>query len=167
MKFIYIFIILFVNIFTVKAQEMAMDHSHMPISIPANAKVPALSLYISRDIMSGYNLSLKLQRYHLTPPPEALSMDDLMGISIDTDSNFIEGHAHLYVNGIKIQRVYGENIHLPQKLFKAGVNTISITLNNHGHMYWTANDKKIIATLFVNQDKSPFVTYKFESFPAN
>jgi hypothetical protein len=165
MKLIYSFIILFVSIFTVEAQEMAMDHSHMPISVPANTKTPALSLHISKDLMSGYNLILKLQQYHLTPPPEALSMDELMGVSIDANSQFIEGHAHLYINGIKIQRVYGENIHLPQHLFKTGVNTISITLNNHGHMYWVANDKKIIATLFVNQDKTPFITYKFESFP--
>jgi hypothetical protein len=115
--------------------------------------------------MSGYNLTLKLQQYNLTPPPKALSMDDLMSVSFNAKSNFIEGHAHLYINGIKIQRIYGENVHLPQKLFKTGINTISITLNNHGHMYWVADNKKIIATLFINQDNTPFVTYKFESFP--
>jgi hypothetical protein len=32
-------------------------------------------------------------------------------------------------------------------------------------MYWVAKDKKVVATLYVDQDKTPFVTYIFESFP--
>jgi hypothetical protein len=148
----------------VAAQQM-MDHSHMPINVPAKAITPALSLHLNEDAMSGYNLTLALQQYTLMPPPEGLPMAELMTAYVDSSSSVIEGHAHLYINGVKIQRVYGKNIHLPQSLFKEGLNTISVTLNNHGHMYWVANDKKIVATLYVNQAKSPFVTYKFESFP--
>lgn len=165
MKFIIGFILLFVNIFNVTGQEMVMDHSHMPINVPTNAKIPALSLHLSKDAMSGYNLTLQLQRYELMPPPEGFSMADLMSATTSPSSGFIEGHAHLYINGVKIQRIYGENIHLPDSLFKSSVNTISVTLNNHGHMYWVAKDKKVVATLYVDQDKTPFVTYIFESFP--
>ena len=165
MKFIVSFILLFVSIFNVTGQEMVMDHSHIPINVPTTAETPALSLHLTKDAMSGYNLTLNIQKYTLIPPPEALSMSEMMNPTINAVSGFIEGHAHLYINGVKIQRVYGKNIHLPQALFKSGINTVSVTLNNHGHMYWVAKEKKVLATLYVNQDKTPFITYKFESFP--
>jgi len=168
MKFISIFIILFISSFNVTGKEMAiMDHSHMPINLPENTPVPALSIQLNQDAMSGYNLALTLQRYTLIPPPASvLSMSDLMVATINKTSGFIEGHAHLYINGTKIQRIYGENIHIPQTHFKTGINTVSVTLNNHGHMYWVANKKKILATLYIDQAKTPFITYQFESFPA-
>jgi hypothetical protein len=65
----------------------------------------------------------------------------------------------------KIQRVYGENVHLPEALFKQGANSISVTLNNHGHMAWTMAGKKIIATLYVGSVLSAEIKHKFESFP--
>jgi len=165
MKFIVSFTLLFVSVFNVTGQEVVMDHSHMPINVPTTAEIPALSLHLTKDAMSGYNLALNIQKYTLIPPPEVLSMPEMMNSTINATSGFIEGHAHLYINGVKIQRVYGKNIHLPQGLFKEGINTVSVTLNNHGHMYWVAKDKKILATLYINQDKTPFITYKFESFP--
>ena len=166
MKYICVFILLFINIFNVSAEEVMMDHSHMPIDVPDTVAVPALSLHIVKDIMSGYNLTLKVQRYTLIAPPEDISsMMGLMEAHINKKSGFIEGHAHLYVNGIKIQRIYGEHIHIPQNLFKNGINTVSVTLNNHGHMYWVADGKQVLATLYVNEAQTPFVTYQFESFP--
>lgn len=169
MKFICIFILFFLSSFNAVGQQenvMIMDHSHMPINVPAKTPIPALSLQLNKDAMSGYNLILTLQHYHLIPPPpNVLSMADLMKVAVSDSSGFIEGHAHLYVNGRKIQRVYGENVHIPQEHFKKGINTVSVTLNNHGHMYWVANKKKILATIYVDQSKTPFITYQFESFP--
>ena len=166
MKFICFFILLFVHSFTVIAEEVVMDHSHMPINIPVNIATPALSLHLAKDAMSGYNLTLQLQRYTLIPPPEVISsMKELMKVSINKETGFVEGHAHLYVNGIKVQRIYGEHIHISETLFKNGINTVSVTLNNHGHMFWVANDKKVLSTLYVDINKKNFVTYKFESFP--
>lgn len=166
MKFIYIYILLLGSIFNASAEEIIMDHSHLPINVPADSPIPALSLYLVKDLMSGYNLTLKVQRYTLIPPPEDISsMMGLMEARINPKSGFIEGHAHLYINGIKIQRIYGEHIHIPQHLFKNGINTVSVTLNNHGHMYWVSEGKQILSTLYVNADKTPFVTYQFESFP--
>lgn len=83
----------------------------------------------------------------------------------DPDSGFVEGHAHLYVNGTKVQRVYDRDIHLPASLFQAGVNQISVTLNNHGHMHWTQDGRQLIATLFINPQAAQAVIYRFESFP--
>lgn len=175
-----LFLIALILVNSVKAQEissqsnvepstkaMKMDHSHMPIAVPSEVLTPALSLALTKDAMSGYNLTLKTARYSLTPPPEGQTMAQMMGVALNDTTGFVEGHAHLYINGIKIQRVYGHNIHLPSKLFKAGINNISVTLNNHGHMYWTASDKKILATLYINEAKTPFISYEFASFPVN
>lgn len=149
-----------------QTKPMQMDHSHLPIAVPTNVKEPALSLVLNKDAMSGYNLHLKIQRYHLTPPPNGVSsMADLMSVSIDKQTGFVEGHAHLYINGIKIQRVYGLDVHLPNEHFKEGINTVSVTLNNHGHMYWTAQDKKIVSTLYIDSNDPEQVKHKFESFP--
>lgn len=88
-----------------------------------------------------------------------------MSVSIDKETGFVEGHAHLYINGIKIQRVYGLDVHLPAEHFKEGINTVSVTLNNHGHMHWTAHDKKIVSTLYIDSNAPEKVKHKFESFP--
>ncbi|MGS0496050.1 MULTISPECIES: hypothetical protein [unclassified Pseudoalteromonas] len=148
-----------------QVQTMAMDHSHLPIAVPAEIPVPALSLALEQDAMSGYNLTINTQNYVLTPPPAGISMNALMSAQQDPKTGMLAGHAHLYINGVKIQRVYGQYVHLPTTLFSAGINTISVTLNNHGHMYWSAQDKKIVATLYINDQVDELITYRFESFP--
>jgi hypothetical protein len=143
-----------------------MDHSHMPIAAPEHAKPMALSLVLIKDTMSGYNLTLKTQHYLLTPPPSGVSMQALMVASIDRQSKLLAGHAHLYVNGEKIQRIYGQDVHLPQSLFKEGMNSISVTLNNHGHMYWTIDGKKVVSTLYIDSSTEQLIKHQFDSFPA-
>ncbi|WP_247664735.1 hypothetical protein [Pseudoalteromonas sp. MMG010] len=169
-KITYLALSLFVVLFSVNsiAQQKMMDHSHLPIVVPSNAPTPALSLKLTVDAMSGYNLILDTQRYDLSVPPAGkMDMQAMMSPAFNQHTGFLQGHAHLYINGIKIQRVYGHALHLPASLFKNGMNTISVTLNNHGHMYWTAQDKKIVSTLYINTLLAKPITYKFESFPVN
>lgn len=178
MNTFFILLVIVLTITNVNAQSapndqstspaMQMDHSHLPIAVPLNTTTPLLSLSLHNDTMSGYNLHLTLKNYHLIPPPnDAMSMSELMSASVNNKTGFVEGHAHLYINGIKIQRVYGINLHLPAHHFKEGINTISVTLNNHGHMYWTAEEKKVVATLFIDTLADQVIKHKFESFPAS
>jgi hypothetical protein len=167
---LFLILILSITLTDVNAQAdtmiMTMDHSHLPIAAPGNSPQSALSLTLTKDAMSGYNLKLHLQHYKLMPPPsDVVSMADLMSATLDKQTGFIEGHAHLYINGEKVQRVYGLDVHLPAKLFKQGINTVSVTLNNHGHMYWTIDKKKVVSTLYIDSSLSKFITHKFESFP--
>ena len=149
------------------SNAMGMDHSHMPISIPKNVKAVGLSLAIVADSMSGYNLSIITQNYQLTPPPENTDMEELMKVSLNAGSGFLQGHAHLYINGEKIQRVYGQYIHLPEAWFKQGTNSVSITLNNHDHRYWTQSERKILATIMLDHHGKPLIKHQFASFPVN
>lgn len=147
------------------ATTAMMDHSHIPIDVPGGVPVPSLSIQVERDWMSGLNLTLHTENYALIPPPAGLDMAALMTASIQADTGLAEGHAHLYVNGEKVQRIYGETLHLPDTLFKPGLNQISVSINNHGHMYWTADNRQILATLYVDLSKDDLVTHRFESYP--
>ncbi|MEP1144192.1 MAG: hypothetical protein ABJH52_10770 [Henriciella sp.] len=144
----------------------SMDHAHIPVEVPPGVAVPRLSLNISRDWMTGLNLEIVTENYHFIPPVTGQNIDQLMSASIDGESECAEGHAHLYVNGEKIQRIYGAALHLPEALFKPGLNQVTVSINNHGHMYWTSNNRQILATLFLNLEAEDLVTHRFESFPA-
>jgi hypothetical protein len=144
---------------------ISMDHSHMPIQVPKDVPKPRLSIAVFKDVMSGYNLELLSENYSLMPPPrKGFNMRELMLPTINKDTGYIEGHAHLYVNGEKVQRIYSNNVHLPTALFRPGVNQVTVSINNHAHMYWTVEDRQVLATLFVNNNAEPSVVYQFESF---
>lgn len=148
------------------AKMKSMDHSHIPIEVPEAAHIPALSLSLSKDVMTGYNLHIMLQNYIITPPPiDAKSMEDLMVTHIDKKTGSLEGHGHLYINGIKVQRLYGQDVHIPGNLLKQGTNSISVTLNNHSHMYWTVDQRKIVATIYIDTQSPDLIKYQFEGFP--
>ena len=99
------------------------DHSHAPIEIPANYPVPKLGINLFIDDKSGFNLHLQLADFELEAPEFAA----------DKPISYVQGHAHLFINGQKIQPIYGKYLHLPAKLFKKGINQVMVTLNNHDH----------------------------------
>jgi len=131
--------------------------SHGTIEIFEGFRVPELGAELFVDTMDGYNLQLELAYYSIMPP-----IKKLMASPPDAQ---LEGHAHLYVNGVKIQRVYGRNLHLPAKLFKNGINTITISLNDHNHATWTVRDVELQTTLTVNVGRKPLVLNHYSSSP--
>jgi len=132
-----------------------MQHGHTPVSLPENSLTPKLTISLSPDSMSGYNLHLEIAQFQLESP---LNMGN-------APKNTVEGHAHLYINGEKIQRVYGSDVHIPSKHFKEGMNQINVTLNNHDHKAWQKDGKEIISSVFINTQKEILVSYRFSSFP--
>jgi|GEM_PF-1140640 len=150
------------------AQYMApKDHSHIPVAVPQSAPVPKLSVSLTKDVMSGYNLSLKTENYDMTAPPIGVAMEELLEPSLNDKTGFVQGHAHLYINSEKIQRVYGNNVHIPASYFKDGMNQLNITINSHAHMFWTSDDKQIISSLFINTSSPKLLMYQFDSFPVD
>ncbi|MEO0437565.1 MAG: hypothetical protein AAF098_11725 [Pseudomonadota bacterium] len=147
-----------------KAPELE-DHSHLPIPVPEGTAAPNLSLRLDRDSMSGFNLHLDLANFLMQAPPSELAMREMMSAHFDLESGYLVGHAHLYINGEKIQRLYGNSVHIPAALLKSGINQLSVSLNNHGHLYWTKDERQILATLFINPARGQALVYRFESFP--
>jgi len=138
-------------------QPMPMDmkHQHAPKDLPQGVLTPQLNISLSEDTMSGVNLHLQTQNFQLESPNKAGTHPN----------NIVEGHAHLYVNGKKIQRVYGSDIHIPGKYINKGMNQISVTLNGHDHSQWQVAGKSIISTVFINTEKESLITLRFSSFP--
>lgn len=67
----------------------------------------------------GFNLQLLVGNFTFTPQ------------NIDKAPILGEGHAHLYVDGVKIARLYGEWHHLPTLPPDSKILTVSLYANNH------------------------------------
>ena len=76
-----------------------------------------LQVYALAD--GGYNLQIQTSNFTFTP--RNIDMAPVAG----------EGHAHLYVDGVKLARLYGEWHHLPTLPPDAEALTVSLYANNH------------------------------------
>jgi len=152
-----IYTLLLIPAIALAANEMPMDmkHKHSPLELPESAYTPQLNISITADDMSGYNLNLDTSQFQLESPRN-------IG---NTPKGVVEGHGHLYVNGTKIQRIYGTDVHIPGKHFKKGMNQISVTLNSHDHRVWQKEGKAILSTVFINTEKEKLISHQFSTFP--
>ena len=130
-----------------------MVHDYAPIQVPQDIPAPQLALVFHRDAMSGVNLQVQLKGFALAPPERK---------EVEGQLN---GHAHLYINGKKIQRLYGADVHLPEELFKPGVNLVMVSLNAHSHAVWAVGKKQLLASSFVNLANESLVVHSFTSSP--
>ncbi|WP_299580317.1 hypothetical protein [uncultured Microbulbifer sp.] len=128
---------------------------HPVVEIPVHVAAPRIELEISRDTMSGFNLHIAYDRFELESPRYAN----------EAPQRFLEGHAHLYINGVKIQRLYAADLHLPEKWLKPGFNQITVTLNAHDHSTWSRGGKRVLATLFIQRDRNNLVLHRFSTSP--
>lgn len=96
-------------------------HAHEPVDVSAWPSEPSVAITLHPDSMSGWNLEILPQHFRFAP-------EHVNGAVVAN-----EGHAHLYVNGKKIGRVYGLWQHLPADIFLTGSNEVVVTLNANDH----------------------------------
>jgi len=113
---------------------------HPGHKIEANKPYPSVNLKIYEDNMDGYNLFIKLENFILTP----------MDVGKKNKSN--SGHMHLYVNDIKIGRVYSNWFHIPGRYFNLKENIIRITLNSNLHDSFAINGNPIESEIKVKKE---------------
>ena len=113
---------------------------HPGHKIEANKPYPSVNLEIYEDNMDGYNLFIKLENFILTP----------MDVGKKNKSN--SGHIHLYVNDIKIGRVYSNWFHIPGRYFNLKENIIRITLNSNLHDSFAINGNPIESEIIVKKE---------------
>lgn len=103
--------------------EMATDgHAHaamQPIVLASRANAPTLAVRAIKDPMSGWNLEVGVTNFRFAP--QNASLDHVDG----------EGHAHVYVNGEKIARLYGNWFHIES--MPEGDVTVEVALNSNDH----------------------------------
>ncbi|WP_198147286.1 hypothetical protein [Gilvimarinus polysaccharolyticus] len=134
-------------------------HEHKTKSI-GEYPTPKIHLSVFRDAMDGININVKVENYHLNAPNSIASSDSATAATL-------QGHAHVFVNGIKRQRLYGNDLHIPNEWLQSGVNQIAISLNSHQHENWIAAGQTIVGSVFVDLSRQPIVLHNFSSQPIN
>lgn len=116
------------------AAPAAHDHSIAEVLPLAPAEAPTLDLTLHADPAGGWNVELLTSDF--TFSPQHVSQAHVLG----------EGHAHLYVNGEKIARLYGPWVQLPP--VKAG-DVVAVGLYSNDHKSLVVGPKAIVATLTI------------------
>lgn len=106
--------------------------NHGALEIPADQAVPQLNLNVTPDTMSGWNLHAAVENFTFAPQ------------RVNQESLTTEGHAHLFINGEKVTRLYGPWYYIP--VLPAGEHEIRVELNANGHEVLQKNGEPIAAT---------------------
>ncbi len=120
---------------TMAAGDTAHDHPLRPVS--EDLPVPGVSHLMFPDAMDGYNIQILPTNFTFTPA----------AINRPVEEN--AGHAHVYVNGVKIARVYSTWFHLPGALLQSGDNLVTVSLNANDHSVWSTEGGAIASTVVV------------------
>ncbi|MFJ3176727.1 hypothetical protein ACIPJK_39325 [Streptomyces roseus] len=109
--------------------------------VPADA-APKLTLKVNKDSASGWNLHLVTKNFTFTPEHAGES------------AKAGEGHAHLYMDGKKLARVYSPWFHIPVEAVPEGKHTLSASLTANDHTVWAVTNKIITAEVTITNGAS-------------
>ena len=108
----------------------AMSHE------PLESEIPII-VAIAADVEDGGGVNVRIGTRRWNWAPQNVNAAHVPG----------EGHAHIYVNGEKLNRVYGPYYHIPG--LSPGDHEIRVTLNANSHNDLTLNGEPIEATTTV------------------
>ncbi len=113
---------------------------HPDHKVEAQPPYPTLNLEIFKDSIDGYNLYIKLNNFKLTPR------------QINKNNEPDVGYLNLYINDIKVARIYSNWAHLPKRYFNFNENIIKVTLNTNMHGNIHLNGKAIQANIIITKE---------------
>ena len=120
-----------------------MAHPVEPLA--PNTLVPSVRFKIIEDSMDGYNIVIDLDNFNMTIP-----LEDAADSLTTNEGEMMSGHLHLYINSEKMMRVYGPAIHVPASWLNEGINTVTLSVNNHRHGTFTHQDKEVQSTAIID-----------------
>ena len=107
-------------------------YAHHPGNkVEAKIPYPKIDIEVSRDKIEGYNLFFNLQNFKLSPH----------NIEIKNENN--SGYLQLFINDIKISRIYSKWFHAPERFFSQKENTIKVKLFTNLHDELTIDNQPI------------------------
>jgi hypothetical protein len=113
------------------------QHGHgEPLSLAAGPDAPTLEIALMPDPDSGWNLHVMTTGFRFAP--QNAGKPHVPG----------EGHAHVYVNGKKIARLYGPWMHIAA--LPGGAATLEVTLNANDHRPLAVEGEPLAARISVN-----------------
>jgi len=107
------------------------SHGRELIEVEDLGKAPGLAILVNKDPVAGWNLELVTENFEFAP--KAAGFDPVPG----------EGHAHLYIDGRKVARLYGRWHHIPE--LEPGKHKVVVTLNANNHSGLSVNGEEILA----------------------
>lgn len=108
----------------------AGGHDHKMIE--AAAPVPTLAITLHLDGPQSRNLEITTTNFTFDP------------IGVNGENVDGNGHAHIYLNGVKLPRTYAPWVHL--SALPKGTHELRVTLNANDHSHLAANGVPIEAT---------------------
>lgn len=119
-------------------EHVHRGHAHDTMR-EADGPAPTVALEATPDGLGGYNLHIAAGNFRFSPERAG------------TRTESVEGHAHLYVNGVKKARVYGPWFYLPDDWLAAGDNSVRVTLNDNVHTVWAVDGKPVAAEVVLTK----------------
>ena len=113
-------------------KQAAMSHDE------AIALDDAVSIALETDVDDDGGVNVRILTDNWVWSPENVNGEHIAG----------EGHAHIYADGVKLNRVYGHRYHISG--LEAGEREIRVTLNANSHNELTVNGEPLEAALTVN-----------------
>ncbi|MEK6821100.1 MAG: hypothetical protein AABY11_01730, partial [archaeon] len=99
--------------------EETTHTGHELVEVNAVLPIPTIEVNVELDPVSGWNVHADVENFEFSP-------ENAGGTPQDG-----KGHAHLYVDGVKIARMYGEWYHIPT--LTSGNHYVSVALNTNDH----------------------------------
>ncbi|MEM6618664.1 MAG: hypothetical protein AAF631_05105 [Pseudomonadota bacterium] len=93
-------------------------HDHTPLDLPAGPGAPRLDAHLMKDANAGFNLHVLTHNFAFAPT--AVNGANVPG----------QGHAHVYVNGKKVSRLYSPWLHI-EALPPGATVTVELNANDH------------------------------------
>ena len=101
--------------------------------LPAGDPAPSLKLHLSPEGDFAWNLHIVTEHFRFAP-------EDVNAVHVPG-----EGHAHIYVDGVKLNRVYGPWYHLTG--LPEDAREIRVTLNANSHETLSVDGAPVAATV--------------------
>ena len=111
--------------------------THAPVDVSDWPAKPTLTLTAQKDTMAGWNLHIEPTNFSFAP--EHVNTANVVG----------EGHAHLYVDGDKITRLYSGWFYLNN--LTPGTHTVTVTLNANDHGELVLKGQAVSASIEIIQ----------------
>jgi hypothetical protein len=119
--------------------------------VPDGIPVPTVDITVTPDPKSGWNLRVQTTNFRFAP--ENASKDHRWG----------EGHAHLYIDDVKIGRLYGEWYHIGA--MEAGTHQVRVTLNTNDHQDLARDGGMIMDTATFESEGDTGHSHGMTTFP--
>ncbi|MGY6531014.1 MAG: hypothetical protein ACXITR_13905 [Cyanobacterium sp.] len=100
-------------------ESHSMEHHHQKLDVSNHDLIPTVQIEAMKDDKKGWNLKIITENFDFAPQ------------EINQESSINQGHGHLYINGEKVTRIYGNWYYISD--LPKGENEIKITLNTNLH----------------------------------